>query len=243
MEKWKGFWLWVQEDIQKQYADDLATWQESSIEEFLRHFENAVRDSIKDDEELARNCGIEEGANPKHWRSVVPGTFRRLFLSKESSGQPHTRNSFAIYLGYRSAEDYLRNRNKATKPEVNEKATQRVPTKEEKENQPISVVIELPDADYTKEDLIEEWMIYEAAFLWHGKEPPGIQAHFVQMTRDIERTKAFLHGAIEQGLLKAKELRYPNGFTRYVTRDALEEFIQVNDIERPAFLNKKTRSQ
>ena len=79
-------------------------------------------------------------------------------------------------------------------------------------------------------------MIYEVAFLWHGKEPPGIQAHVLQMTRDIEETKNLLHKAVEDGRLAiVRQIQIDQGFTRWVNRDDLVGFAKSIGV-RSAFL-------
>lgn len=108
-------------------------------------------------------------------------------------------------------------------------------------DKPIPVVIALPNADFAKEDERDEWMIYELAFLWHEKEPLGIQAHFYAMTREIELTKSKLHQAVENGLLEARTEVLPDGITRFVTRRTLEKHIKERGLVRPEFLKRELR--
>lgn len=90
--------------------------------------------------------------------------------------------------------------------------------------------------DYSKEDQRSEWKVYEVAFLWHDLEPPGTGAHFQQMSREVEATKEILHNAANQGVLPiAREVRFPQGMTRWVSRDDLIHFAQARG-ERPKFL-------
>ncbi len=109
-------------------------------------------------------------------------------------------------------------------------------------NKPIPVVVELPNADFKKDDEKDEWMVYELAFLWHEKEPPSIQAHFTAMTRDIELTKSNLHNAVDSGLLEARQISYQGvGYTRFITREALEAYVKKQGLERPTFLKREER--
>ena len=95
--------------------------------------------------------------------------------------------------------------------------------------------------DFSKEDQRNEWMVYEVAFLWHGKEPPGIQAHVLQMTRDIEETKDLLHKAINEGKLAiVRQVQIGQGLTRWVNRDDLINFAKTIGA-RPAFLFPEVR--
>lgn len=118
---------------------------------------------------------------------------------------------------------------------------EKLPT-DKKSIEPLSVIIELPKANFIKEDKKEEWMIYELAFLWFGKEPSSISAHFYQMTREMEALKTKLHIYVEQGLLKAKTISAAGGFTRFITRQDLEDFLKVHNQERPEFLKREERS-
>lgn len=120
-------------------------------------------------------------------------------------------------------------------------STEKVPFKERKRTEPLSVIIELPNADYAKEAQKDEWMIYELAFLWFGKEPPSIAAHFYQMTREMEALKTKLHVYVEQGLLKSKTISLAGGITRFISRQDLLEFLNTHNQEMPEFLKKDIR--
>ena len=90
-------------------------------------------------------------------------------------------------------------------------------------------------ANLSRHNVRNEWMVYEAAFLWHGLEPPGIAAHFQRMPTEVEKTKEFLHQAVNNGTLKAREHRATDGLTRYVKREDLVNFAKKIS-ERPDFL-------
>ncbi|MDC6367187.1 MULTISPECIES: hypothetical protein [Flavobacteriaceae] len=102
---------------------------------------------------------------------------------------------------------------------------------------------DLSKVDYMEEDKRNEWMVYEVAFLWHDYEPPGIEAHFVKMTRKIEETKNMLHQEIGKGeLTMSKEYIVPNvGVTRYLTRNALIDYC-VRKEYKPKFLFPNERN-
>lgn len=83
---------------------------------------------------------------------------------------------------------------------------------------------------------VEEYMVYELAFLWHDVEPPSIQDHWNLMTPHIEFTKQLLHNAIESGKLKVtRELLFKDGVTRFVSKAELKRFAhEIGDV--PNFL-------
>ena len=90
--------------------------------------------------------------------------------------------------------------------------------------------------DYVASDKRNEWMVYEAAFLWNDLEPPSVEAHGALMNGDVSNTKNMLHAAIEAGeLICSKELRSAFGVTRYVSRKDLMQFAETKD-EKPGFL-------
>ena len=90
--------------------------------------------------------------------------------------------------------------------------------------------------NFAKEDQRTEWRIYEVAFLWHDQVPPGVQAHFKQMSRDVEETKVLLHRAVESGNLPIlRQECYQNGVTRWVGREDLVRFA-LSRGEKPRFL-------
>ena len=101
---------------------------------------------------------------------------------------------------------------------------------------------ELANSNLAEEDKRDEWKIYEVAFLWHGKEPPGTVSHFVKMTREIENTKEKLHDAVNKGQLTiSREIKYSDGsLTRYATRKDLRSFAESID-QYPAFLFPEKR--
>ena len=177
-----------------------------------------------EDEEL-----LKEAYEKNAWAPISAITFRNIFRYKKSKGNKTTRNGFAIYMGYQSAAHYLaESRSSNGKPTLNYKSKR---FKAAQNKEPIPVTVQLPSADFEKEDNKHHWMLYEVAFLWHGKEPPSIQAHFYQMTREMEQTKANLHKAVELGLLEAETKVFPNGVTRFLTRKALEDFIYKQDFK------------
>lgn len=232
MEKWEQFWADIAKEIEGKYGrDPLSTWENSLIEEFSLDLEKTVKPLIKANEDVAKACGVASEIN--NWESPSSSTFKRIFKYKNSKSTTSTRNCFAIYLGYRSAEDFIqREINKETLLPDN-----LTPKLHNDTQKPVAVVSDLQDADFEKEAKVNEWMVYELAFLWHGKEPPGVQAHFYAMTREIEKTKVQLHRAVEKDILKARTEVSPGGLTRYVTRDSLLIYIQNQQLPIPEFLN------
>jgi hypothetical protein len=91
--------------------------------------------------------------------------------------------------------------------------------------------------NYSKEDDRNEWLVYQAAFLWFDCEPPPIRAHFYQMTRDIEEIKLELHDAIDKGTLN---MTRETGSGRFVSREELKKFA-LSRGEKPKFLFPEER--
>jgi len=115
-----------------------------------------------------------------------------------------------------------------TKPEIEERQA------ELKDN--LSQRAELIPFDIASTNQQTIWKVYQVAFLWHDYDPPNTLQHFSMMTAQIENTKSQLHNAIDQGLLKVNsERKVVNGFTRFVSRDALIEYCKTIG-ERPKFL-------
>ncbi|MEQ9264174.1 MAG: hypothetical protein RLN81_03075 [Balneolaceae bacterium] len=235
MEKWDQFWEDVVTTIEEQFGrGNPKEWEESDIEDFLMHLNEVVNLRLEEDELL------KEAYEKNAWAPISAITFRNIFQYKKSKGNKTTRNGFAIYMGYQSAADYLAvKKSSSGKPAVNHR-TKRF--KAAKDKEPIPVTVQLPNANFEKEDKNNHWMLYEVAFLWHGKEPPSIQAHFYQMTREMEQTKANLHKAVELGLLEAETKVFPNGITRFLTRDGLVKYVHEQKLELPEFLNVMLRA-
>jgi hypothetical protein len=155
----------------------------------------------------------------RHYNKYVLGV-----TSFKSEVSRRILNGYCKYLGYEGYQDFIH------------KNQQNEGDKESREVQKLKKI------DYAKEDTHHEWMVYEAAFLWYDLTPPGIEAHFNLMDRDVEKKKDELHNAINRGLLEVK-LEYHilgQGFTRYVTREALLKYTQLLS-EKPRFLYKEER--
>ncbi len=246
MEKWKQFWTDVAKGIEAKYErGNPGKWQEYQMEEFLIHMSSELEPKFIDDADLHYKCGGAYNNHKIPYYKLSASSFRRIFIREDSLGHITTRNAFAIYLGYQSAEDYIHRKNvnayfQTGKERIESDALcHSNPGKYNRE--PVPVILELQVADFEKEDKNDEWMVYEIAFLWCGKEPPGIQAHFYLMTREIEHIKRDLHHAVENGLLQARTEVAQNGLTRYIRREALEEYIKKYGLDRPDFLKKELR--
>ena len=222
----------VIEFIQKHFRQTHpSTWGRSVSEEFLDHLEKAILDRTKEDEQLAEICKVTiSKSGSRNWASMSVTTIEKYLKYTSTLGSTYTRDILAVYMGYSSYENYI-----SKKYPLSNIAKAGTP------NDPVSVVMELKNADFSKEDKIDEWMIYELAFLWFGKEPPSIQAHFYQMTREMQFKKRWLHKSVEEGLLEARTQVFGNGLTRYVTRQALGKFIEAQKLEKPEFLKKDER--
>lgn len=109
-------------------------------------------------------------------------------------------------------------------------------------------------ADFEAESKRDTWMVYEAAFLWHGLKPPTIDEHEALMSPQVAQTKLELHAAIDRGeLQKAGEYSAPilqttlgtpmqtmyyMGYTRFVHRKNLLEYARLRHKTIPRFLMK-----
>lgn len=165
------------------------------------------------------NKAISAKTFVRHYDKYVLGKTNFNSIASRSS-----LDSYCIYLGYESYNDFLKEeRQKQLKKETEPNAT-------------------LKKVDYTKEDTHHEWMVYEAALLWYDLIPPDVEKHFDLMDRDVKKKKDELHEAINKGLLEAK-LEYHilgQGYTRYVTRNALLKYANLLG-EKPKFLFEEER--
>ncbi len=236
MEPWEEFWNDVVEFIKVDYNQELppSQWTESIIQDFLIYQKEVVNALLEQNPVLAEVYGTS------NWGTVSAGTFRLIFDKKTTKGNPSTRNGFALYMGFRSAEHYLSVKREGKFSGTGQYRKQRLMNKKEEEAVPVT--IQLPDADFAKEDKVNKWMLYEVAFLWFGKEPPSIQAHFYQMTREMEQVKASLHKAVELGFLEAETKVFTDGITRFLTRDGLVKYVREQKLELPEFLNVMLRA-
>lgn len=92
------------------------------------------------------------------------------------------------------------------------------------------------DSPVAEESCKDEFLIYEAAFLWHGQMPPPAAVHQEMITPDIAQMKSLLHMAIELEKLAATEHQSGiGGYSRYVSREELKRFAQETGIF-PRFL-------
>jgi hypothetical protein len=99
----------------------------------------------------------------------------------------------------------------------------------------------LKPINYANEDQLNEWPIYQVAFLWHGKAPLTVMEHWNLMTREIGDTKKMLHDAVDAGKLRITRVEYyPSGFTRYVSRAELRRLCATQGYV-PAFLFPEKR--
>lgn len=244
MADWRSYWEDIATDIEDVYDQGHpSSWKNQEIIGFISHLESVINDIFSSDLEKAEMfqlVGKDGGIG--YWTAFDQSTITRLFRYKSTTGNRRTRDIFAMYLGFSSCDDYLRQRggmerlSTATKNLISKNLLTPNKSTVNDQNILIPLTITLQDADFRKQAIRDEWMIYELAFLWHGKEPPTIQQHFLLMTKEIEATKIELHRLVDQGHLRAKEYRNPLGVTRFITRDNLEECINKQELERPEFL-------
>ncbi|CAM1360781.1 hypothetical protein TPENAI_20062 [Tenacibaculum litopenaei] len=102
----RRFWDEIAEDIQKKYGKGHpSTWKRSNFESFLSHLEEELMEITKDKKNLANLCDIDHSKTNNHWKAFDPTTLENIFRYKKNGGK-RSKNVFAIYLGYNSADDY-----------------------------------------------------------------------------------------------------------------------------------------
>jgi len=92
-------------------------WSKYKIDAFLLDFHQQLVAIGRDNPQKAALCGI---AAVKGGDVQSPGfsyySFRRIFITKESTGNRTTREMFAIYLGFHSMDDFLVRHNIVAEP-------------------------------------------------------------------------------------------------------------------------------
>ena len=85
-----------------------SAWKKSKIDAFLRDFHKKLAEICRQEPEKAALCGVAvvNGETVQYPR-LSYFSFRRIFITKESLGNRSTREMFAIYLGFESANDFL----------------------------------------------------------------------------------------------------------------------------------------
>ena len=103
---YEEFWDIVADDINKNYGNGHpSNWNYNQIRTFLDDMRVKLSDYYKDNAKIANN-------NNSSLKEITPISFKRIFiLKKTKDGKVKTRNMFANYLGYQSAEDFI-NQNK-----------------------------------------------------------------------------------------------------------------------------------
>lgn len=93
-------------------GDHPANWNKFKIDAFLQDFNRRLEVLCQDDPRKAALCGI---AGVKGNGIQNPGisyfSFRRIFITRESTGNKSTREMFAIYLGFDSMNDFMAQKN------------------------------------------------------------------------------------------------------------------------------------
>ncbi len=111
MMKTPNYWQRIANELETDYGQGHPSqWRQETIEVFLSEMEEDVLSKIRRDVEKARLCGvpfIKGRYAVEQWKSVNPVTFRRIFQYNNSSGNKSTKHQFAIFLGYKSFEDYV----------------------------------------------------------------------------------------------------------------------------------------
>lgn len=104
------YWESIAKDIQAhQKNGHPKDWSEEIIRTFLADLEEKLISKSKKDTTIAQLCGvpyIKGRYATEHLKTITSPTFRRIFQYGESKGKPTTKNHFAIYFDYKSAEDY-----------------------------------------------------------------------------------------------------------------------------------------
>lgn len=84
-------------------------WNKFKIDAFLRRFHARLEEICRVDAQKAALCGVGgvKGGEVQSPR-LSYFSFRRIFITRESTGNRSTREMFAIYLGFESVSDFLR---------------------------------------------------------------------------------------------------------------------------------------
>ncbi|WP_421796080.1 hypothetical protein [Haliscomenobacter sp.] len=103
------FWNAIAEAIQEKFGNGHPeTWNKYKITIFLTDFSTKLGQLCSQDERKAILCGAKKNrAGELTPPTITYHSFRRIFITKESSGNRSTREMFAIYLGYDSAHDFM----------------------------------------------------------------------------------------------------------------------------------------
>lgn len=103
------FWNAIAEAIQEKFGNGRPeTWNKYKITAFLADFSTNLGQICSQDERKATLCKVKKNrAGEITPPTITYHSFRRIFITKESSGHQSTREMFAIYLGYDSAHDFL----------------------------------------------------------------------------------------------------------------------------------------
>lgn len=103
------FWNAIAGAIQEKFGNGHPeTWNKYKITTFLTDFSTDLGQICSQDERKAILCGAKKNrAGELSPPTITYHSFRRIFITKESSGHPSTREMFAIYLGYDSAHDFM----------------------------------------------------------------------------------------------------------------------------------------
>ncbi len=109
------FWQDVTSYIEKEFGqgDPPSQWKQGQIEEFLIHLEEEIITKCKKEPSLARILKLPTKDGRVNYSTLsVPSydTFLRIFKNNESQGNNFTKNLFAIYLGYKSFNDFFNKR-------------------------------------------------------------------------------------------------------------------------------------
>ena len=110
----KKFWPIVAKDLEHEFNNGHPkNWTQADITVFLDALEQKILEHCQKDKNKAQKLGIPIIKGKwafEQWRSIDPSTFRKIFRYKTSNGSPKTKHQFAMYLGYKSFEDYINKR-------------------------------------------------------------------------------------------------------------------------------------
>ncbi|MCC7504762.1 MAG: hypothetical protein IT259_05660 [Saprospiraceae bacterium] len=101
------------EEVARLIADEQGgepphNWNKFKIDAFLRSFHTRLEQICRADPQKAALCGVDgvKGGDVQSPR-LSYFSFRRIFITRESTGNRSTREMFAIYLGFESVSDFL----------------------------------------------------------------------------------------------------------------------------------------
>lgn len=126
MDQLDVFWKNIAEDLAQQFRrGNPSSWSRSISEEFVSDLEATLLNKVKNDSYLGNILRAKRTKeNRLYIGSISAATVENIFKYRRSKGNKHTKNCFAIYLGYNSAKDYIDRKIYGIQPEITQDLSQ-----------------------------------------------------------------------------------------------------------------------